>query len=181
MARTIKEVSAARQRPRPDDSLLIRSAESLGRVIGTLRRQVDDVTERLTTGADAIIDLVPIGKSKDDGGDPANTPAQASKASKPGGGRTVKSVRKRAGASTAASTVARKAPTAPTAKRKSATPANKKTAKAPAGKAARPAGAARRTGSAVVTAKSSRTPAPTKTARAAATKKKTVAAKGRRR
>jgi hypothetical protein len=37
-----------RDRPRDDDSLLLRSAESLGRVIGALQRQLDGATRRLS-------------------------------------------------------------------------------------------------------------------------------------
>jgi hypothetical protein len=36
-----------RDRSRDDDSLLLRSAESLGRVIGALQRQLDGATRRL--------------------------------------------------------------------------------------------------------------------------------------
>lgn len=35
-------------RSRDDDSMLLRSAESLGRVIGALQRQLDGVTKRLS-------------------------------------------------------------------------------------------------------------------------------------
>ena len=37
-----------RDRSRDDDSLLLRSAESLGRVIGALQRQLDAATRRLS-------------------------------------------------------------------------------------------------------------------------------------
>jgi len=37
-----------RDRSRGDDSLLLRSAESLGRVIGALQRQLDGATKRLS-------------------------------------------------------------------------------------------------------------------------------------
>ena len=37
---------------RDDDSLLTRSAESLGRLIGSLQRQVQDGTKRMSTMAD---------------------------------------------------------------------------------------------------------------------------------
>lgn len=37
-----------RDRSRDDDSLLLRSAESLGRVIGALQRQLDGATKRLS-------------------------------------------------------------------------------------------------------------------------------------
>lgn len=35
------------RRPRHDESLLLRSAESLGRMIGSLQRQLDDATRKL--------------------------------------------------------------------------------------------------------------------------------------
>ena len=37
-----------RDRSRDDDSMLLRSAESLGRVIGALQRQLDGATKRLS-------------------------------------------------------------------------------------------------------------------------------------
>jgi len=40
-----------RDRSRDDDSLLLRSAESLGRVIGALQRQLDSATRRLSFSA----------------------------------------------------------------------------------------------------------------------------------
>jgi hypothetical protein len=39
-----------RDRSRDDDSVLLRSAESLGRLIGLLQRQLDSATKRLATG-----------------------------------------------------------------------------------------------------------------------------------
>jgi len=42
-----------RDRSRDEESLLLRSAESLGRVIGALQRQLDDATNRLGNGARA--------------------------------------------------------------------------------------------------------------------------------
>lgn len=49
MARRSKALPARkpRDRSRDDDSLLLRSAESLGRVIGALQRQLDGATRRL--------------------------------------------------------------------------------------------------------------------------------------
>ena len=49
MARQSKVLPARkpRDRSRDDDSLLLRSAESLGRVIGALQRQLDSATRRL--------------------------------------------------------------------------------------------------------------------------------------
>ena len=51
MAKRRKAIPARkpRDRSRDDDSLLLRSAESLGRVIGALQRQLDDATKRLST------------------------------------------------------------------------------------------------------------------------------------
>ena len=49
MAKRSKVLPArkSRDRSRDDDSLLLRSAESLGRVIGALQRQLDGATRRL--------------------------------------------------------------------------------------------------------------------------------------
>jgi len=50
MARQRKVLPARKlqDRSRDDDSLLLRSAESLGRVIGALQRQLDGATRRLS-------------------------------------------------------------------------------------------------------------------------------------
>ena len=48
-----------RDRSRDDDSLLLRSAESLGRVIGSLQRQLDGATKRLSATAGDAWDLIP--------------------------------------------------------------------------------------------------------------------------
>lgn len=50
MARQEKGLPARKpgDRSRDDDSMLLRSAESLGRVIGALQRQLDGVTKRLS-------------------------------------------------------------------------------------------------------------------------------------
>ena len=45
-----------RDRSRDDDSLLLRSAESLGRVIGALQRQLDGATKRLQKADGGVID-----------------------------------------------------------------------------------------------------------------------------
>lgn len=42
-----------------DDSLLLRSAESLGRVIGALQRQLDGATKRLANSAGDALDHFP--------------------------------------------------------------------------------------------------------------------------
>ena len=47
MAKQARVLPARRQRE--EESLLIRSAESLGRVIGTLQRQLDDASKKLST------------------------------------------------------------------------------------------------------------------------------------
>ena len=53
MAKRTKTLPARKQRnSRDDESLLMRSAETLGRVIGTLQRQLDGATRRLAATAD---------------------------------------------------------------------------------------------------------------------------------
>jgi hypothetical protein len=48
-----------RDRSRDDESLLIRSAETLGRTIGSLQRQLDGATRRLSETAMDVVDYVP--------------------------------------------------------------------------------------------------------------------------
>jgi hypothetical protein len=48
-----------RDRARDDESLLIRSAETLGRTIGSLQRQLDGATRRLSETAADVVDTVP--------------------------------------------------------------------------------------------------------------------------
>jgi hypothetical protein len=50
MARKALPAHPTRDRTRDNDSLLLRSAESLGRMIGSLQRQLDVATGRLTGG-----------------------------------------------------------------------------------------------------------------------------------
>jgi hypothetical protein len=45
--KAVLQARKQRDRSRDDDSLLLRSAESLGRVIGELQRQLDGATRRL--------------------------------------------------------------------------------------------------------------------------------------
>jgi hypothetical protein len=66
MAKQIKALPARRQRDgsRVDESVLLRSAETLGRVIGTLHRQIDGVTNRFASQdamdpPDAVDDVTP--------------------------------------------------------------------------------------------------------------------------
>ena len=47
--RKVLPARQTRDRSRDDDSLLLRSAESLGRVIGALQRQLDEATQRLSS------------------------------------------------------------------------------------------------------------------------------------
>jgi hypothetical protein len=47
-----------RDRSRDDDSLLLRSAESLGRVIGALQRQLDGATKRLMKADGAVVERI---------------------------------------------------------------------------------------------------------------------------
>jgi hypothetical protein len=48
-----------RDRSREDESLLIRSAETVGRMIGTLQRQLDGATKRVSETADDVIKNLP--------------------------------------------------------------------------------------------------------------------------
>jgi len=50
MARKTIPAYPARDRTRDNESLLLRSAESLGRMIGSLQRQLDVATGRLASG-----------------------------------------------------------------------------------------------------------------------------------
>ena len=64
MTKRKKVLPARKQRDRTDeDSLLVRSAESLGRMIGSLQRQLDGATTRLSERADDVMDTIP-GKKK---------------------------------------------------------------------------------------------------------------------
>jgi hypothetical protein len=60
MAKRRKVLPARKQdRSRDDESLLIRSAESLGRMIGSLQRQLDDAQNRLSKTADDVMENIP--------------------------------------------------------------------------------------------------------------------------
>ena len=50
MARKTIPAHPTRDRTRDDESLLVRSAESLGRMIGSLQRQLDLATGRIAAG-----------------------------------------------------------------------------------------------------------------------------------
>jgi hypothetical protein len=55
MAKRGRRVLPARKKARADDSLLIRSAESLGRVIGSLQRQIKGRSKRITEIANDVV------------------------------------------------------------------------------------------------------------------------------
>ena len=57
MAKRMKEPPVRKIQGGDDDSVLLRSAESLGRMIGALQRQLDRVSERLPIAAS---DAVPV-------------------------------------------------------------------------------------------------------------------------
>jgi hypothetical protein len=59
MAKRGRRVLQARKEVRDDDSLLIRSAESLGRVIGSLQRQVQSTSKRVSSITDKAMDAIP--------------------------------------------------------------------------------------------------------------------------
>ena len=61
MAKRKKVLPARKQRDRSreDESLLIRSAESLGRMIGSLQRQLDVAGKRISESADDVMGSLP--------------------------------------------------------------------------------------------------------------------------
>ena len=121
MAKQDKIVPARRRRERPDDSLLIRSAESLGRVIGSLQRQLDSATKRLNSSADDSVGIAPFTSTDGNGA---------------GGAKPVKT------AAVSAHTVTRAAK-----RTKKSAAAGQTTARAGAKKVTRKAAPARRSGS----------------------------------
>ena len=74
---------------RDDDSLLVRSAESLGRVVGSLQRQMQGTTKRLSSVAEDAMDALPelpqFGRGAA-GGSRKGTGTRKSGARKSGGG-----------------------------------------------------------------------------------------------
>jgi hypothetical protein len=56
-----------RDRSRDDDSILLRSAESLGRVIGSLQRQLDGAKHLLSETADDAMEFLPDARLSGDG------------------------------------------------------------------------------------------------------------------
>jgi hypothetical protein len=60
MAKRSKALPARRSaRSRDDDSVLIRTAESLGRMIGSLQRQLQDATSHMSDVGDTAFDALP--------------------------------------------------------------------------------------------------------------------------
>ena len=61
MAKREKVLPARKQRDRSreDESLLMRSAESLGRMIGSLQRQLDSAGKRISETADDVVESLP--------------------------------------------------------------------------------------------------------------------------
>jgi hypothetical protein len=104
MAKKVLRATPARDRSREDESLLLRSAESLGRVIGSLQRQLDVATRRIAnTRADAAGTRTPVkakrGGSKARSGTTARGTAPRKSASSTAGeasrSRSTKSAKKR--------------------------------------------------------------------------------------
>jgi hypothetical protein len=102
MAKRRRRVLPARKREDSRDSLLIQSAESLGRVIGSLQRQFQGSSKRVSVMANDVIDAIPTpprvtnpfgtSKSRKSGATPKKRTARKAAA----GARTTAS-RKRAG------------------------------------------------------------------------------------
>ena len=67
MAKRSKALPARKSaRSRDDDSVLIRTAESLGRMIGSLQRQLEDATSQMAEAGDAAIEGLPALPQLDD-------------------------------------------------------------------------------------------------------------------
>lgn len=82
MTKRRKMVPARKSRDgsRDDDSLLLRSAESLGRVIGALQRQLDGATKRLSdTVGDALEQIPSIREIADNVADSVTASATSTK------------------------------------------------------------------------------------------------------
>ena len=107
MAKPVRKVIPARKDlpRRDDDSLLVKSAESLGRVIGSLQRQVQSGSKQFSTLASDAIEALPELPRLDDLFGEAPTPPRK-RATRP---RTTRAPRTKATRKTATSTRARKA------------------------------------------------------------------------
>src|SRR4051794_19781291 len=89
MARKIIPAHPARERSREDESLLLRSAESLGRIIGSLQRQLEVATGRLT-------DAKPNGTGRKTAAGRGSVKAQSGATTSRGGAKKKSSARKSA-------------------------------------------------------------------------------------
>lgn len=117
-----KQSKALPARKRDEEALLVRSAESLGRIIGSLQRQLDGVSSRFAETADQMMNALPGGARN--GGRTARTGTARSagtrKAAQKAGRKT--KTRRESGASKVQSTADR------TSKRAAKSAAAKKTA-----------------------------------------------------
>ncbi len=107
MAKPRTKVIPARKDPsrRVDDSLLVKSAESLGRVIGSLQRQMQSGSKQFTTLASEAIEALPELPQFDDLlGEPTTPPRKP--AARP---RVTRATRAKTTRKTAASARAKKA------------------------------------------------------------------------
>lgn len=89
MARKSIPAHPSRERSRDDESLLLRSAESLGRMIGSLQRQLDIATGRLSA-------------NKSNGGSRGNSRAKSSMKAKTRATQTRAGARKKSRGGTSA-------------------------------------------------------------------------------
>jgi len=88
MARKSIPAASVRDRSRDDESLLLRSAESLGRMIGSLQRQLEIATGRLSKAKSN-------GTAKSNGGAPRKTAAAGRRATAKNGTITRGNTRKK--------------------------------------------------------------------------------------
>jgi hypothetical protein len=85
MAKRSKALPARKSaRSREDDSVLIRTAESLGRMIGSLQRQLQDATTRMSDAGDKAFDALPELPQLDDVFGREKKPARASSSARGG-------------------------------------------------------------------------------------------------
>ena len=101
MAKRDTKVVPARK-SRDDDSLLTRSAESLGRVIGSLQRQMQGTTRRMSSAAEDAMDALPempdLGRFTGSGSPKRSSARKTTGARKSGGTRKAASTRNRTAA-----------------------------------------------------------------------------------
>lgn len=81
-----------------DDSLLVRSAESLGRVIGSLQRQVQGRSKRLSSMAEGALEGLPGMPRFDDGFGPIATKTRKRAGARKQAARKAATTREAAGA-----------------------------------------------------------------------------------